>query len=420
MAGGLLALPARARRLAALSLTLVFAWGPAQAEVVAWASARFESLALALLLGGTFLGVRSQRSTGWLLGGAIAALSLFAKESTLGLVLLYPVLAALGSWTSPADGIQRADGPSSSSGSRAVHAAVGAYSVLLLFFALRSLAGVGLPAGVVALEPGQVLLAALRILSSMILPTDLSLMRGLPDAASLPDLLVGGSLVFVGILGFLKRRHVVGRFVLVGLGLCLLPTLPGAVAAARFELLPDRYSYLGAPGLSLLLLCALALSLRGLESGASLRARLLVRLLVAGLLALLFLFATRVMEQAPRWASDVDLFEWEVEHYPDLPQSHYHLGLARRMVGDLPGAEKALMRSAELGPSLWQTWAELARTRAQLGDLDAASWTVEQGIRAVGPGSPLDSQVRRAPEGSSFDPGVPPERRRGVEFRTVP
>ena len=90
-------------------------------------------VALALLLGGTLLGVRSHRSTGWLLGGAIAALSLFAKESTLGLVLLYPVLAVLGSWTSPADGIQHADGPSSSSGSRAVHAAVGAYSVLLLF-----------------------------------------------------------------------------------------------------------------------------------------------------------------------------------------------------------------------------------------------------------------------------------------------
>ena len=417
MAGRALSVPTRLRPLVALAVSLVFAWGPAQAEVVAWPSARFESLALALLLAGTLLSVRSRAPWGWVLAGAIVALSLFAKESTLGLVLLFPALGVLGPCASPPAGAGGAVGSPSSAGSRSVWGATGAYSVLLLFFALRSFAGVGLPSGVAALQPDQILLAALRILSSMILPTDLSLMRGLPLTPSLPDLLVGGALVFVGILGFLKRGQLVGRFALVGLAFCVLPTLPGAVAAARFELLPDRYSYLGAPGLSLLLLCGLALSFRRVESEASPRARLLVRLLVSGLLFALFVFAGRVIEQAPRWANDVDLFAWEVEHYPELPQSHYHLGLARRMAGDLPGAEEALMRSAELGPSLWQTWAELARTRAQQGDIEAASWTVQQGIRAVGPGSPLDSHGAGA---SSVEPAGTPERRRGIEFRALP
>lgn len=353
-----------------LGLALLCAWSPAQAEVACWASARFESLAALALLGGALVVLRSGGVRGALLGGALAATSLFSKESTLGCIALLPLLPALREgWTWRG---HRA---------RVLGTAAGAIVVTGLFFGLRARVGVSLPEGLGGLAPLSVLLSELRLLHLAVLPTELSLMRPLPVEASLGDLLAGGGVLFAALSGFQRRGRLSGRLVLAGSLVLVLATLPGAIAAARFELLPDRYVYLGFPGLCLLL-AGVFLSLAERDES-----RRRGRAEFAGLLGLSLLLSVSAiwdLRQVDRWSDDVQLFEGEVALWPEAPQTHYHLGLVLRMRGDHEGAAASLVESTRHGPGLWQTWAELAVTRLDLGDYAGAGAALRAGRQATG------------------------------------
>jgi len=360
----------RVRRSGLLAIALLFAWSPIQSSVVSWPSARFESLAVCCLLGGALLVLRSERPSSALLGGLLAALSLFAKESALGPLLLLPTVLLISGerdWAS-----WRA---------RLLACVTGVAVGTACFFGLRSAAGVALPEGLSSVRPADVLLAELRLLHLAVWPSELSLLRPLPSDAGLGDLLAGGGLALALVLGIVHRSQLAGRLALAGALVLSLATVPGALASVRFELLPDRYVYIGHPGLCLLLV-ALGLALQSRDGRRS-RGRALAGGLVGLGLLLCCSFGWDI-RQTSRWTDDVALFAWEVERWPDAPQTHYHLGLAYRMAGDHRAAEAALQRATVLGPTLWQTWSELAVTALDLGDYEQSEEALSVGLLATG------------------------------------
>jgi len=358
---------------APLGLALCFAWWPVQAEVASWPSARFESLASLFVLGGALLLLRSTSPGRAFFAGLVATFALFAKESALGPALVLPAILLLPQGTSW-PGVRR----------RILGACAGLALGIVLFFGLRASAGVGLPEAVGTLAPQRVLLAELRLLRLAVWPPELSLMRGVPLDASLGDLLAGGGLLLALVLGLSYRRTLAGRLALAGGLVLLLGTLPGAVAAAQFDLLPDRYVYIGFLGVPFLL--------AAFFEGLALRARARGRknpqafgrfaFLFLGCVLAASLWADRT--QALRWSDDRALFSAEVELWPSAPQTHYHLGLAHRMVGDHPSAEESLKTAIRHGPGLWQSWSELAVTALDLGDYAQARWALDEGILATG------------------------------------
>jgi len=352
-----------------LAVALFFAWCPVQASVVAWPSARFESLATCCLLAGALLVLCAKTPRSALAAGLVAALSLFAKESTLGPVLLLPAVLLVAG-----------DEKWSALRSKFLGCATGVLVGVAAFFVLRAGAGVGLPDGLTTMDPAQVLLCELRLLHLAVWPGELSLMRPLPDDAVLGDLLAGGGVGLAILLGFAFRQHRAGRLALAGAAVLSLGTLPGALAAVRFELLPDRYTYIGQPGLCLMLL-SLSLGLQARDAGRTRgKAELVGCVALCLVLCVSFL---RDVKQSDRWADDVALFSWEVARWPMAPQAHYHLGLAHRLVGDHRAAEGALVRATELGPGLWQTWAELAVTSLDLGNYAKAERSLTLGVAAT-------------------------------------
>ena len=142
---------------------------------------------------------------------------------------------------------------------------------------------------------------------------------------------------------------------------------PHAVAAVGFELMPDRYTYLAAPGLAMVVAAgATALPVRGL---------------VPALVLVAVLFGARDIAQVGRWSDDVSLFSWEVMQFPEAPQTHYHLGMLLAEHGHLDAAEASLVEAARTGPYLPQTWGELAELRANRGNVDGALAALDEGLR---------------------------------------
>jgi len=304
--------------------------------------------------------------------GAVAALSLFAKESTLGLVLLLPGLLLVPSHASWGRVRRRA---------LVCWASLGLGSVL--FFLMRSTVQVAMPQRLAEVSPAHVLFAELRLLRLAFWPTELSLMRPVPTDAGLGDLLAGGALVLALTWGFVARRRLAGRLVLAGGSILLLGTLPGAVAAACFDLLPDRYIYIGFLGAPLLA-GGLLEGLRGSDRRLGrLSPEELSKMTLVVLAVVLLVGVYSGLRQSPRWVDDLALFSHEVELWPEIPQSHYHLGLSQRNVGDHVSAEASLRKAILHGPGLWQSWGELAVTSLDREDYEQARWALEEGIRAT-------------------------------------
>ncbi len=362
-------------RLVAAVCCLWFAWSPVQSEVVCWPSARFDSLAFVLLAAGGVLLVRARGAPGQLLGGLLAAASLLSKEAALpGVLLLAPGLAwlegldRLRAWRSWAIG------------------AAGAVGGTALVMLVRRLVGVSLPGQLEALPFGRILAAEAGLLRLATVQGELSLMRPIPASPRPGDLVVLAALVVVGLAGLGLARRPSGRMIALGAAWAAGLALPGAVAAVRYELLPDRYAYLAVPGLALLVGAAV------LEAARALRPEL-IRWLLVGLACVGALFVARDLAQTARFVDDEALFRWERATFPDVPQTAWFLGRVLAADGRLEEAEEELRQSVELGPFLPQTWRELAVVQAQRGDLDGALVTLDAGLAEL-PGEPALLELR--------------------------
>lgn len=363
-------------RLVATVATLWFGWSPVQAEVVCWPSARFDSLAFVLLAAGGLVLVRSRGAPGQLLGGLIAAAALLSKEAAIpGVLLLAPGLAWLQgldrfrAWRSWLPG------------------AVGAGLGTFLVIGVRRLVGVSLPSQLEALPTAKILAAEAGLLRVAVVQDQLSLMRPIPASPRATDVAVLVGLVLVGLAGLTLRRRPSGRMLAFGAVWAAGVALPGAVAAVRYELLPDRYAYLAVPGLALVVAAVV------MEARQALQPRQ-ARWLAVGLAGIGILFGLRDAIQTSRFTDDEALFRWEQEAFPEVPQTAWFLGMVLAEEGRLEEAEEQLRRSVELGPFLPQTWRELAVVQARRGDLEAALVTVDAGLAEL-PDQPDLVELRR-------------------------
>lgn len=335
----------------ALLAALLFAWHPLQSEVACWPAARFESLALLLLLGGVFLAQRARSKALAFGAGVLAALSVLCKETAGPLAFFVPL-----------------------AGPRRGATMGGVLAGLAASAALRFHAEVGAPTDLAALSASRLLASALELHRLAWLPTELSLLRPLPLSAAPLAIAVG---LGAGVLALLTRRPAT----LVGAAWAGTVLAVHALASARYELLPDRYLYLALPGIALAITPALRRS--RLARGAALTA-------LAG-------FAAVAILQAPRWTDDLSLFGHERRVWPDAPQAAYQLGLAEARAGHPERAEAELLEATRLGPTLPQTWGELAALQANLGRADDARATTARALEIL-PSNPallaLQAQLR--------------------------
>ena len=357
--------------------TMWFAWSPVQAEVVCWPSARFDSIAFVLLAAGGLVLLHAGSWSGRLLGGLIAASALLSKEAAIpGVLLLAPGLAWL-------------EGPERLRAWRGwVPGAAGAVAGTGLVMLARRLVGVSLPSDLEALPISKIVAAEAGLLRVAVVQDELSLMRPIPSQIQPADLAVLMGFVAVGVVGLALFRRPAARLLAFGALWSAALALPGAVAAVRYELMPDRYAYLAVPGLALIVGAAVV------EAREVLRPAL-ARWLVPVLVCLALLFAARDLAQTDRFTDDVALFQWEREAFPEVPQTAWFLGMVLAERGQLEEAEQELLRSTELGPKLAQTWREAADLQARMGHLDRALRTVDQGLAEL-PGDPSLVELRRS------------------------
>lgn len=284
----------------------LFAVHPLGSEVLGWASALPDALAVCLGLAAVLVSRRSLPAA--LLLGLLAALS---KE--LGLVFL--PLAALGGLAPRRAGL----------------AGVGLIGAVL---ALRAVLGVGASWSVA--DRLELVPAALAWpLSSLLLPWPLTAVR---DLLAVPGwVLPVGGLVLLLLAGGAARarapRQALAGMLLVLLGpvLALPPTLDGYLAA-------ERYAYLSLAGLAVWL-HAVAGPL--LDPGDR-------RVRAGGGLALVVALGLH-LGTGPRWWSDTALFGSATRALPESSYAWHFLGVVSAQAGDLEAAEQAFARAVETG-----------------------------------------------------------------------
>lgn len=347
---------------AAAVVAVVASWAPLFGETAGWISARPDALAVAFIAIGAGIGVRARSWRLGLVSGALLGGSLLAKESGAflagGLVLFLLV--------------RRRDLP-------VITCATAAAAVTAVVVGVRFVRGVGVEGGVGALRLDALLPSVLRLVRLSALPIEsASALRPLPMDVSPLDALVVAGLIGLLFVAWRSRSPAAWpRLAGVGVLWLLLGALPNAVAATRYELLPDRYAAVAAPGLGLLLAACYE------AFPAEHRRRALAVLVIAGVL----LMAPRSSSQTARFADDVTFFDWEVARWPDEPQGWFFMGCVLAKRGRYAEAEDALARSTELSPTLPQAWLQLALTRDAAGDRDGARGALAEGLRRV-PGDP--------------------------------
>jgi len=347
---------ARQPRLFAAIGAGVFAWAPVQAEVVCFVSARFDSLAWVLLVGGALIGASARGRGMQVLGGLVAASSMLSKEATLTGVVLLPLLV-----------VALKDGDALRRPRTWLPLAAGAWGGAAAVMVARRVVGITMPGGLADAGLSAIVANFAGLMRVALLQERLSLMRPIPTELGGLDGLLLGAMVAVGLFGLATWRTFEGRAAAAGALWLAALLAPHAAAAVGFQLMPDRYCYLAYPGLAMVV-----------AAGATARP---VRGLLPALALVGLLFVARDVGQTGRWSDDLALFSWEVDQFPEAPQTHYHLGMLLREHGLVDAAEASLREATRLGPFLPQTWGELAELQARRGDREEARATVAEGLR---------------------------------------
>jgi hypothetical protein len=345
-----------------------FAWAPVQAEVVCFAAARFDSLAWVLLCGGALIAASARGPGGQVLGGLLAASSMLSKEATLTGVVLLPILLV---------GLK--DARLLRQPKHWLPLAGGAWGGAAAVMLARRLIGITMPGGLADAGLGRIFANLGGLMRVAVLQERLSLMRPIVTEPRALDVAIVVAMIGVGLLGLSRWRTFEGRAAAAGALWLAALLAPHAAAAVGFELMPDRYCYLAYPGLAMVV-----------AAGGTARP---MRVLLPAFAAVMLLFAARDVTQVSRWTDDIALFSWEVEQYPDAPQTHYHLGMILREEGLLDQAEASLIEAARLGPTLPQTWGELAELRANRGNVTGALAALDEGLSYL-PGNAALEELR--------------------------
>lgn len=279
---------------AALPAAALFAIHPAASEVLGWASALPDALAVAM-------GLLAAVAGGPVAAAAATLCALLAKESAL-LLLPAVVLAGLA---------PRRLMP-------------GWLAAVVFWLSLRMLSGVGSEwswTDRLHLVPS----ALLWPLSTMVVPHPLSAVRDLLAVSMLPVLLGAGALIGGLFLGHRSRPALVGVGLVLGAAaIALPPTLDGYLAA-------ERYAYPGLVGLSMWAAAVAPVPDRRLCIGAV--------ILALGL----------HLHHSARWSSDVALFSSATAAMPGSSFSWHLLGYALAAEGRMSEAADAFEEAIRTG-----------------------------------------------------------------------
>ena len=320
---------------------LLFGIHPVHIEAVAWVSGATESLFATLAFGALLCHMRWREAPAvtaarWRAASVILfAAAMFAKETA----LILPVLFFAYEWLF-------APGAASSGRlRRVVWVLLPQAAVIFLYLGLRITALHQLsPAGAAwtpAMIVGTIPLALAFYLRQLLLPVQLSLFYPWPPVAnpgftnfSIPFLIV---VAIAAALFAISRRSRVAAFASLLLALPILPVL-NLRAFSVDDFLHDRYLYVSAAGLSILLVMAW----QHLPAGS-------LRLAVAAVVCLFFAGVT--LYSSRMWKDNLALYSRAIEVAPGNAMAQMYLGdelLKRNRPADaLPWLKKALAAADE-------------------------------------------------------------------------
>jgi Tfp pilus assembly protein PilF len=345
---GLLLFSRHRRRIAFASLAgFLFAVHPVHAEAAAWIAGRNDLLPGLLLLVAAFAHLSLRRgANGWWtlpLFTAGLVLAVFAKESAVPLLLVFPIIDCL-EWRDSRPGWRKLISPST-----------GIVTVLIAGYFWFRTQSLGSPAGDIPMSPvslaGQVrllLLAAGFYVKDLVWPYPLNAFIMLPaesSAGSYGLMILGGlSALFLGI-ATLRRRPpllVIGLWT-VALGLAA----PLGLSLTRITHVPvaERYLYLPSIGFAFL------------AAGALVRAYDVVRrrfpvpatrtagiVFIAALIGVLFAAS---FQRNSVWRNEQTLWSDTAGRSPNAALPHNRLGRAYADAGKFPEAEREFQRALE-------------------------------------------------------------------------
>lgn len=317
---------------AGLGAGLLFAVHPVVAEVLGWASALPDALAVHLALWAAV--VMGQNA---LIAGVLGLFAILSKESA---YVLLPLVA----WTVGAG----------ARGRLAVGAAVGTG------LALRLVMGVGAVGGG-AVRPLLALEGLVHGLGLLVWPVSLSAVRDLRAAD--PSLQGIGAVALVALAVAAVRRPGARPGVLLAVG-AVAVALPTVMDGYLFG---ERYVYAAVPGLALAL--ARVVGDRQLEQRGG-------RLALGGLV---LIGALSHGLRSVDWRTDLTLFTAAVEARPSDSSAWHLLGKARERAGDPAGAALAYRAAVERGFPYPTDFRDVVVMEVLAGDHDAAFRWAESG-----------------------------------------
>lgn len=399
--------PGPSRRLACAFVASVFLIHPQRLESVAWISERKDLLSglffmLTLL---AYLGYARKRSIGRYLGVfALLALGLMAKPMLVTVPLL---LLLVDAWLVAVPGAERPPWKRLFLEKLPLLLLSAASSLLTLAAqgvdrSMSSLAGAGL-----ADRLGNAMVSYVAYAGALFWPSPLSVHYPFP-VGGIPWWKVGGAALVLAAVSIGAVRQARRRPLLLLGWLWFLITLVPVIGLVQvgMQARADRYTYLPQIGLVIVVtfLCATA------TAQFAHRAPLRVAAATLALLALGF----GLRAEMPYWKDDLALFERAcevsptsaaarlglaieyarlgrkdeaidqdreaLEHYPDHPRAHNHLGSLLAGRGDYAGGVEHMKRALELRPVYPRAWFSLGTAHLNAGLYLEAIEALEQAI----------------------------------------
>jgi Flp pilus assembly protein TadD len=357
------------RRLPGLTLSgamagaFFLALHPMLTEAVAWSSGRFDVQAALLAVAAVASHVRG--GTVGRVGTSVAfGLALLSKESA----VCVPLLLAAHDVTFRGRPVRAW-----------ILGHVGPAIVLVLYFGIRSTVGL---AGLSLLsEFGLDLVKGyafnlLTFLPRLLVPFETTAFRPYdPPSWQATGMVLAAVAAITGLAGWSATQWPSSRSraLVWGWSWFLLTLLPTAVSGPKLEVVGDRYAYLPAVGLAIVVASAVDAGLDLLRCQGCSRVAFALAASVFGLgwLCLAWQSGNRVRD----WRSDKTVFEAELRANPSNHVAHRSLGAILAREGRFDDARERLVLAVGFAPSDWRAWNVLCFTelnRNRLADAEAA------------------------------------------------
>lgn len=388
----------------AVAAGVLFAVAPLHAEAVASINYREDLLAGVAVLGCLALLFWPRTRDAGLhvtLATLLLVAGLLSKESTVALWILAPVLAALRGPVLP---WMRAR-------ARLVAGLSSASIVWAVWRAwLRASGRDDVPLALTHRAPVERVLRTARYVTRLtadgLFPTAWAPDHA-PEGPASPLWLLGCAAGIAVVVWLARRRE---RTLASGLALAMLAGLPTSPLVSPINETADRYALLSVLG-GALIWGELFVRLRARLSRAHLHGWLLRG---APLLVVLALSLVARRAAAP-WQTDLSLWTAGVERAPLSPRAWTGLATARRVAGDLDGADAAIARAIALDPSFLRARVTAVYGALARGDVDRARQAILEVERLGGHDQTGMRQARRCVALAPAD-AIPCARTRANEF----